>query len=176
LPKKCRRSRRGYTLVEVLVVTAVGSVIFGVAVVSLAMLWRIGGRVRTDDQLAAVRARLAEQFRADVRAATALNTQQQGDEVTIRFEHGDDGGVEYAIRNHVVQRRRMSNGNVSAKDRFVFGEGTTCQVTPAEDKAGERLLRLELDYPADNGRSDARRRDFVLARLGADRRFVATEE
>ena len=124
----------------------------------------------------AARARLAEQFRTDVRAADDWSTQPSGEELVIQFEYGNETVVEYGIRNHVVERRMKTNDRLSASDRFELRDGTSCQVTPDVRFAGQRLLQLRLDAPADDGRSGARREYVVLARLAADRRFNAAEE
>ena len=61
--------RRGFTLIEMLVVMTVGSVIVGIGVGMLHVLLRTEQTGRDRVHQAGVLARLAEQFRSDVGAA-----------------------------------------------------------------------------------------------------------
>ena len=104
--------RRAFTLLELIVYIGVLLVISGIAMSSLNRLWSAAGNASasTDDHGAALRA--AEQWRLDVRAATApITIEEQGHRCRIPNASGD---ILWNLTNGVLSRQ-ISGGPPNLK-------------------------------------------------------------
>jgi prepilin-type N-terminal cleavage/methylation domain-containing protein len=161
--------RYAWTLLEVLVAMAVGSVVFGIAVVTVAMLLELQRDVSEQQLFAATRARLAAQFREDARRATDWTSGTNGSGWS--FQQPADAETKYEIQGSALIWTRSRQGMAESRQRFVQPPGTEYFVSDAEsDHGGRRLIQLDVRYPVAE-LPLASKRHQVIGRLGSDLRY-----
>jgi prepilin-type N-terminal cleavage/methylation domain-containing protein len=175
--------RGGFSLPEVLMAMTLGAVIFGLSVELLSVAMHtdsVGGRTTQNSQSID---RLAEQFRDDVRQATAIHpmpdanqTAKQAGAVkswTLEFPGG--GNVEYSRQGDLLLRTESTGKRISTRDAFAIGDGVTARVElPTENHATEVTLVLERRGGQPNGTSPipVGSKLRVAVPIGFDRRFA----
>lgn len=122
--------RRGYTLVELLVVIGLLAVLTAAATMLLAAVMLHVGRQRENYQTAQVAARFAAQFRKDAREAKSAAVADLVNELT--FVRHDGTQVEYAASGAGVER--VANG----------ANGTSREFYRLPDLAELRFARVEV--------------------------------
>jgi type II secretory pathway pseudopilin PulG len=161
--------RDAWTLLEILVVIAVSSVVFGIAVVTVAMLLELHRDVSEQQLFAATRARLAAQFREDARRATNCTIGTNGSGWS--FRQPADTEIKYEIQGSALTWTRSRQGVAESRQRFVQPPGSEYLVSDAEsDHGGQRLIQLVVKCPVAELPS-ASRRHQVIGRLGSDLRY-----
>ncbi len=162
------RFRRGYTLVELMIVLTVGTAMLMIAVSVLYLLQKTQGNLR--QRLSAGRsvARLADQFRGDVHAASRIErgTDKAAPAAVVwNLDISPDTVVVYQLRAAGVRRVQIaSSGRI--QDDFPLPPGMGATITAPEGPSTLAVLRLEAgDVSA--GRS---RPVVIEALLGLDRR------
>jgi prepilin-type N-terminal cleavage/methylation domain-containing protein len=168
--------RRGFTLVEMVVVIATSGVLLGVAVSLLCALQRGEAADRQQNRRSTAVGRLAEQFRADVHAAIGdrpATDQDAGAE--WRFDLSDQRSVVYrAIPGRVV-RTEMRAEKLERRESYVLPPETTVDVTTETlrtDKQTEtKIVSLSI-IPAGKSAADLQ----VDAVPGQNHRWRAAQE
>jgi prepilin-type N-terminal cleavage/methylation domain-containing protein len=169
------RSRRGYSLIEMLVVITVGSLMLGLCVGTIHMILKLdrGGRTQVTER--AARARLAQYFRADVRAA--LRTEPAtGRSERLSLFLPEQRVVEYKIEPGRVLRVRTEAGTLKNRDAFSLPRKSVARLE-VEDRAGRTFAGLVVEDQERATPSTARAGQFrVEGVVGKDHRFEAGKE
>ncbi len=157
------RSRRGFSLVELLVVMTALSLALLVGASILAGAWAADEAGATTFKRVVARGELADRFRADVAAAEEapdrLGDVAAGDEALVLRTPG--GHVVYRWRDGRLERVAKAGDAESRRDFWAGREGV--RVTFVRPPAGSRLVTMRLDEPGGVGR-----RVDVSAALGGD--------
>ena len=180
LPKnnwqRAKDRRRGMTLMEAIVYISVGSVVFATAVLSVALLLRVFTSVRSYADYAPARSRLAEQFRADVRAARQWSSTADGSAAQWRFVLADDVEISYRVEQRSMLRTRIESGTTIARERFVHASGTTYIIDSINSQSTTaETLRLEINHPDTNRPFGPLGKYQIFAALAGDHRFEGTQ-
>jgi prepilin-type N-terminal cleavage/methylation domain-containing protein len=137
--------RRGYSLVEMIVVITVGTVLVGIAVTTLASVLHASRAI--DDQvhrIATVR-RLADQFRNDAHAAwntQSLNAKGEEDPngtAGRRFELAPGRQVTYEFQSNAelqcdtVERTEKVDQTVQSRESFILPKGICASCTASTE-------------------------------------------
>ncbi|HEV3121825.1 MAG TPA: prepilin-type N-terminal cleavage/methylation domain-containing protein [Isosphaeraceae bacterium] len=167
--------RRGVTLVELLVVISVGSVMLGLCVGMIHVVLRLdrGGRAQVSDRMA--RARLAQCFRADVRAA--LRTEPAtGRSQKLMLILPEERIVEYRIEPGRVLRVHTEAGTLKNQDAFPLPRQSEAHLE-LEERAGKTFAGLVVLNQERAALASAAAGEFrVQAVLGKDHRFLSGKE
>jgi prepilin-type N-terminal cleavage/methylation domain-containing protein len=161
--------RRGYLLIEMLVALTVGAVILGIGVGMLHMLLRTEQTGRNRVPQARIVARLAEQFRSDVAAATNQTSGPQKTE--WRFEMAGDRVVTYRASPGEVERDERIAGKLVRHESYVLPSGCSAAIA-VQRKATPAVVSLVI---ADNSPPQATGHELhIIAVLGKDHRFMSS--
>jgi prepilin-type N-terminal cleavage/methylation domain-containing protein len=121
------KRRRGYSLVEMIVVISAGTVLAGLAVTLLGALLHASGTINEEVRgIVAVR-RLSEQFRDDAHAALraeALPKDGASAVAGMRFELATGHTVAYELLPTVIERTERVDDAVRARESFFLPPGT----------------------------------------------------
>jgi prepilin-type N-terminal cleavage/methylation domain-containing protein len=173
-------AHHGFTLTELLVVIATASVLLSVAITTLTLLMRAEQTGTAGISSSVSLSRLANDFRRDVRAASAgeVSSDEDGRPGGLRLTLATDRHVVYELRKSTIIRREISDSD----DRSLRVEAYAIDARslrfelPAAEPS--RLLTMQVtsglhDQLPTRGRSvtAAPRAFFIEATLGADRRF-----
>jgi type II secretory pathway component PulJ len=165
-------SRRGVSLIEVLVVITTGTIIVGLVVGmlrSLVVAYRAseGHLVRSE----AV-GRLSESFRTDVRSAATVEFVEE-DGATRLALTGDDGRrIEFRAAGQAVIRIEHAQGAASRREKFAMPTDSAIrfEIQPDDETTTVILVITRTQARSHGGPSH----EFhAVATLGRDRRFVA---
>lgn len=185
------RRRRGYSLVEMLVVMSISSVVLGSAVVTLVTV--LHGQQDDANRRAAQAslARLARQFRLDVRAAESVRSENvstddsaesnespavpSNDDAIARSSAAldqptriicqliDGAQVVYGASDLGVTRERRQTGEPPHRETFRMARGTAFTLTdPKQTPTG--MIEVVISYPLHSESSDDGRRRHVPIR------------
>ena len=155
--------RRGFSLIEVLVVLTVGAVVVGIGVGMLHMLMRIEQTGRDRVPQAGILARLAEQFRSDVGAAVRQAPgARQGE---WQFVMTGDRLITYRALAGEIRWDERRAGKPVRQESYVLPSGCSATIT-VRSEATAAVASLVI---ADNGTPLAAGREMrVTAVLGKD--------
>jgi hypothetical protein len=161
-----------------LVVITVGTAIVGVAVALVLAMMHIEKDARSQLGAGVTQARLADQFRRDVRASTGLSvadavdaeSQGPGCELTL----DSDRVVRYETSGTGVVRTELDADQVVRRETYRLPRGARVSVELAEESLpAVASLRIT---PIENIKKRAPvQRTRIAAVLGADHRFVPSE-
>ena len=160
--------RRGYALIEVLVVLTVAAVMLTLCAGTVHLLLKLDRSGRAASEEATDLARLAREFRADAHASAPLDPPAGGaDRMTFTIEGGKT--VEYQVRPRDVLRTLREGDKVRRFETYRRPARASVRFEVAGD--GPRpLATVIVDRPLD-GRDDSLYRDYrIEAELGKDRR------
>lgn len=120
--------RRGYTLVEMLVMIFLMTTVMPLAAVAIHRMWRIEQQARQSSGEQLQVARVAPLFRRDSHDA------QRGDvsDGTLRLEIADGSRIEYRPRSGAVDRVVVRDGKPVHRDTFRFANETEVTVAIRE--------------------------------------------
>lgn len=175
-------TRRGYSLIEMLAAITLSALVLGIAVTVLMKFDRqerqSGLRYKQTSDLM----RLADQFRADVHAATSVADPQYDApaEVVVVCHLPGDSQVEYRrMKQHLVRVTSDSQGN-ERQERFLFTPVTefTIEKTapaivvgsppePIETDRGQ-FVKLIVRWPMNGQQHDTFRQLPIIAQIGRD--------
>jgi prepilin-type N-terminal cleavage/methylation domain-containing protein len=181
---RSRRSRRGFSLPEVLIAMTIGAVVFGLSVELLSVAMHAdsaSGQIAYGNQSID---RLAEQFRDDVRLATAIHATADAKQTakqidakkgwTLELPNGRN--IEYSQKGDTLTRTESMGKKISARDAFALGDGVTARVELQVD-AHPALAALILEHGPSHPNADSPIRIAnklrVAAPIGWDRRFAS---
>jgi prepilin-type N-terminal cleavage/methylation domain-containing protein len=179
-------SRRGYTLVEMIVAMTIGTVIVGISVGMLHLLLRTERMGRDRVPQTRILARLAEQFRNDV--AAAVRQTHDARQTEWWFTLTGDRVANYRLLPGAVQRHELLADKPVRQESYVLPSGCSARIvmeeahTPAvvnlvimgATGAASASSKGTLAEPvAPEGMSQAAGREMrVVAVLGKDHRFT----
>ena len=161
-----------------------GAIVFGLSVELLSVAMHtdsVSGRTVHDNQSID---RLAEQFRDDVRNATAVQpavnvkapAMQIAAQKVLTLEMPNSRSVEYSQNAGSLLRTESTNKKITGRDEFALGDGVTARIElqPANHPA-EAALVLERASAGPNDSSPIRvgSKLRVAAPIGWDRRFAS---
>jgi len=175
------RLRAGYTLIEMLVTIAIGSVVLGLAVGLVGAAMR-HGRVGTDHvHRCGVLARLAERFRADVHAANTAEPSAASADDVLRLSMPAGRTVEYRGNGRELTRVERVAEQVRHRDSFLLPAQSEVAVT-TDSLDNLRLVSLvivskgEFGTPKPENDVAARLVLRVDAVVAMDHRFATAED
>ncbi len=149
--------RRGFSLVETLVVMSIGTVVLGIAVSMLHVLMRAERSGRDHAAQTGILARLAEQFREDVHAAVGQTPGPLKD--GWKFALPNDRTVVYRTLPGELRREESVAGKPLRQESYVLPDGCTAAI--AANKAMPPLIELAVGPKI-----------RIAAVLGRDHRFI----
>ncbi|MHB8901968.1 MAG: prepilin-type N-terminal cleavage/methylation domain-containing protein [Thermoguttaceae bacterium] len=170
-----RKSRRGFSLVELLVVLSVSTAMLMVAMSVLYLLkqTQVASRQRLD--AARMLTRLSDRFRADAHGASRLEWVADDaaltDATAWKFTLDRDTTVVYEIRTEGV-RRLETGSRGSVRDDYRLPPRMAVTITPPAENSTLATLRLEAPNPA----GGPLRRVRVEAVLGLEGRHSSPGE
>ena len=132
------RPKAGKTLLEVMVIIAVLSVVFGASTTVLAALLRIERQFRRDMEQVTAISRLAAHFRSDAHQANGCRV---GPACTLTMPDGRE--VLYAASEREVAREVRREGVIEHRDGFVLPLGAAIRLESVEQSGGV-LARLSI--------------------------------
>ncbi len=138
--------RRGFSLIELLVVISVGTVLLMVAMTVLYTLKETQSKARQRLTEGRVTARLADQFRDDVHAAGRM--ERVPDEAALpgrtvwQLTIDPDTFVRYEIQDRAV-RRVLTTGEAKIHEDFRLPGGLRAVIDGADADSGLATLRFE---------------------------------
>lgn len=132
------RTRRGKSLIEMLIIISVFSIVLGLTATTLVALFKTDRQVRRDlDQLTSL-ARLASRLRTDAHAAASCRIDQ-----ACVLGLPDGRIVRYAAEGGKLKREVLRGEAVEHRDAFVLPDTALVKFEqPAE--FGSRLVRLTI--------------------------------
>jgi type II secretory pathway pseudopilin PulG len=133
------RSRRGISLIELLVVMSACGVVLTLTSQLLCRVMRIQIESRTQVDVERNSLRLSEQLRHDVHQARVAVTSRPelGNEVFLRLQFADGQQTEYSRHGGTVLRQASGNGSQASREEFVFP--ATCNLSIQQNGAPPRL-------------------------------------
>jgi prepilin-type N-terminal cleavage/methylation domain-containing protein len=162
-------SRRGWTLLELLVVIAVSTVLMGIAVTTLCTLTQAEYNGRGHISRTTTVARLAEQFRRDVRAALRPVAVEGEPKDQWQFALPGDRAVTYHALPGEVERRESLGGKPVRRESYVLPADCSAEIVlPTDAAPATATLVIASRGPASAAGHDIR----IEAALGIDHRFA----
>lgn len=160
--------RDGWALIEVIVTAAIGSVLAGVAITTLAIALRAGDRHRSQWHESQAASQLSTQFRADVHRSTGIDTST--DDRLCTLAH-DGVTIVYRLDQDRIKREELHDTELIRRESYAVN--CAAHVEASDAAARPRFVRLYLTPATDaQGRSGA---ELVInARLARDHRFTAS--
>jgi hypothetical protein len=179
------KNRGGYMLVELAAAIAAGSALTAVAVGVIYLLIDLERTSRDQFRQALAAASLSEEFRRDVRAATALDLPEKRDapgqaggggrtEPDWQFRFPDRRLVEYRVADGELRRAEYDGEKLLRRESYRLPPGTEASIERS-DVDGRTLVSLRIAPPRNASREPVSRPCRIDAVLAADRRFLPTE-
>jgi prepilin-type N-terminal cleavage/methylation domain-containing protein len=141
--------RRGVTLMEMMVVLVVDAALAGMALLVLGTAVRYQSDAGQEMQCRASYTRLAEQFRADVHAATGC--QALDNSRGCQLSGADGRRIEYRLEGEQVMRTVRDHEQLVARDAFALPPGARPAVDLPAAATGLVRLRVATGKPAGVG-------------------------
>ena len=157
------KRRRGYTLVEMVVVICVASVLLGLTVMLLHALLQTNQGARRYVREVATQGRLAEQFRRDVHAATAI------DAACGQLTFDGDRTVTYTAAPGQITRTDVVGEAVRQREEFALAAELSARI---EADGERRLVSLLIEPVSGESNGGVLQIDAVL---GYDHRLLEHE-
>jgi hypothetical protein len=133
-----KASRRGITLIEIVIVLSLASLVLMMAATTLVAVLRIGKQVNDDLAQDVSITRLASQWREDVHAA--INSEMAADCILTM---PDQGRIRYRFASPAVTREVFRGDSLIHRDAFVLPSRASVSFGQASEHQG-RLHRLEI--------------------------------
>jgi prepilin-type N-terminal cleavage/methylation domain-containing protein len=163
-----KMSRRGWTLIELLVVIAVSTVLMGIAVTTLCTLMQAEHNGRGHISRTATIARLAEQFRRDVRAALPPAAGKGEPKDQWQFALPDDRTVTYQALAGEVERSESLGGKPVRRESYILSADCSAEIGLPTDAAPATASLVITSRGSASATSHEIR---IEASLGMDHRF-----
>lgn len=160
-----RRSRRGFTLIEVTVLMTAVAVMLGLCVAVLQLALRLETDARGRFDRANVLTRLAERFRADVHGARGVEADPEKPQ-TLRVDSASARSIEYQVNEAGEVSRVESDGDgITRRETFRAPQVTETRLEVREID-GHRFAVLSVETQTRPDRIDPARKLEVLALVG----------
>ncbi len=146
-------ARRGYSLIEALVVISINSILMAVALTLLGLLLKSERHGRRHYEQTRAVMRLADDLHRD--AATAGRAESDPAEAKLRFQLPDDRTIEFARDDDRIRRVELAGSSVVRREAYHVADLSAAKFTVLPDK----LISVELttsDEPNEPWRIDAR--------------------
>jgi prepilin-type N-terminal cleavage/methylation domain-containing protein len=160
-----RAPRRGFNLIEMLVVMTGVSVVLGLCTVTIQLLMRVSSDAQARRSTSAALGRLAEQFREDVHGCDDV---QLGASAGLRLSRGPRVAITYQARDGRMERVESTGGQASRRETYALERGSTA-VFQRRDDGPRRFLALVVTHRGRAGRPDPPHPVEILALVGKDR-------
>ena len=155
--------RRGYSLIEMIVVMTIATVIVGLAAAMLHLLLRTERNGRQQMHRSAALARLADQFRSDVHAAAHQPVPDDANPSCWTFELKAGRNVQYRGQAGQIERVETLGGKIERRESYALPPDATVWIaTPANSQPAVATLIV---------RESSNRDIRIAAVLGKDHRF-----
>jgi type II secretory pathway pseudopilin PulG len=166
------KRRRGFSLIEMVMLITVASIVLGLCAVTLQLLIKVDRSGRSHIAGLAREAHLARIFRADVRAARGATSAAPN---TLMLELDDDDRVEYRLEGKEVLRVERVRDAIRNQDAFPLPRGGSARfdVEPLESLSVVRLIIARAPAAPD---LPAGRATHLEGVLGQDHRFDTIEK
>jgi prepilin-type N-terminal cleavage/methylation domain-containing protein len=165
--------RRGYTLIEMIVVMSAMAVILGMCVGLIQALLKLDRIGRAHLAEVTARGRLARQFRQDVRAASRAEPvrDRDGRAAALRLDRPDGPSVEYRAGPGRLDRDERPEGDAPARRETFRLRATGAPRFEVRDDGGDAFVGLLVpDWTAFEP-AGGPRESRIEALLGRDRRL-----
>jgi type II secretory pathway pseudopilin PulG len=166
-----RARRRGFTIIETMVVMTGVATILGICAVTIQLLLRLNSEGQARLNAAGAVERLASQFRADVHACDVakLATAKAGDAASsLRLDTQRTVIVTYEARDGRVNRHESDSGKMIRRESYTLGRGRAVHFERRRD--GLRwFATIVVSHRVGNDRLDASPPMEVLALEAKDR-------
>lgn len=138
--------RRGYSLIELLMVMAIGAALMGTTMATLFTLLRSEQAARGRLRQAMTLDRLAEQFRRDAHEADRVVASAQGTAPGAwEFRHGGGRTVEYRAGTEALLRLERVEGKIASREEYVLPAGALVSVGTQEGDQSDSPRGGKLD-------------------------------
>jgi hypothetical protein len=138
--------RRGYSLIECLVLITVMSLLIGLSAGTIQLLLRLDRAGRTASEEAVALGRLARDFRDDAHQAAPVDPPGRSPD-RIVLSLGDSKSVEYAIRPVDVLRTVRSGEKVLRRETYLRPARASARIDVAIDGSGP-IASMVFDRPS----------------------------
>jgi hypothetical protein len=181
------RSRRGITIIEVIVVMTGVATLLGLCAVTLQLLLRLSADGQSRLAAAAVLERLASQFRADVHAADKVEVVEKAGgppakanepsapAASLRLATGSRLLVTYEARSGRVDRIETGTGRPTRHESYALDRGAVVRFEHRDD-GPLRFLAMVVTARSGKPPVDPPRPLELLAMPGKDRRVLSRAE
>jgi prepilin-type N-terminal cleavage/methylation domain-containing protein len=172
---RTHKRRSGFTLIEMLAVIATTGALMAVAVGILHLLLRTERVARDERRRQTAIARLADQFRRDVHAATQF-APLEGSEGEAhgggwQFDLGENRTVRYVAQPGELVRRQREGDDLVHRESYVLPDDAAVAIEPAGESA-PGIVRLCVVPEATHPRPAIPYATCVVAQLAKDRRYL----
>ncbi len=180
------KRRRGYTLIEMLVIIAAGSAMMAVALGILHLLIRLEQGAREEVARQTTLDRLADQFRRDVHAAGQFAAIEIAEAAAVQVPERADGApgwqfsldenrtVQYRAGRRELIRTEREEKDAVARETYVLPSDATVSIERVGE-AAPGIVRLRV-APGGAQPLGIWRGTCVDAELAKDRRFLPDQE
>lgn len=163
-----RRSRRGITIIEVIVLMTGVAAMLGLSVILLQLLMKLDADSRSHFDAANSLARLARQLRRDVHAAGSADLVDAAASKGpgLRIERGGGQAVEYQVKgNDRVIRTETMNGKDIRREAYPLPKSSGIRLSLREEE-GRKFVALAVDRLTSRDRKGPTRGFEILALVG----------
>jgi type II secretory pathway component PulJ len=177
--RRTRSSRRGFTIVEVLLVVGAVSLVLGLCAGLLHVLLRLDRTGRAHLVETTTVGRLARQFRQDVHAATRAKPVAGADGPLSNLELAfpEDRIVAYEAREHALVRTQNHGAEVERRETYTLPFRREPRFLVRDDEGKVWVsLRLPRGAESDTGPKSLRHDLQIEALAGRDHRLTQPKE
>lgn len=168
IPTRDRRSHRGVSLVEMVVVVSISAIVFGVAISGFATLWRLDDKWGAGAPQVGPEMRLIDSLRRDGHAAEELEWLEA--ESTLVFTPPAGPAIRYEITGDRCERRAAGDATPSAVYRLPAPGAWSAE--PATAERGKLVVvTLRFEPTEDAG---PKRTEPIAIAVGLDQSLTQT--
>jgi Tfp pilus assembly protein PilV len=166
------RSRRGITMIEVLIVVTCVSMMLGLCGVSIQLLMRLNGDGVSRYGAAVALERLAQQIRADAHASESgkidVDQKAEGKPASLWLTFKPDHSVAYQSEGSAVVRTESAAGKLVRHESYALPQSAVARFV-LRDEGPSRLVALVVTRLPGKSQTEPPRPLEVVAHIGKDR-------
>jgi hypothetical protein len=164
------RSRRGITLIEVLILVTGVALMLGLCAVTIQLLLRLHADSQARMNSTIVLERLARQLRDDAHASEsarlgAEDAKAKSDQPSLTLIVHAAHSIDYVVGEHVVARDEIESGKRIRHESYSLARDQTAGFELI-DESGHRLVALRLTHEPGKSRVEPPRPLEIVASLG----------